>query len=251
VTGNTAAQVRQFPDTEALGRAAVEFTVTLAKQRIAAEGRFIVALSGGSSPKQLYAFLGSPPYRDVVPWQQMHFFWVDERCVPPDHPESNYKLAFDAFLSLVPLPAANIHRIKGEEGPVAAAQSYEEDLRNFFIGTGVPEFDLIILGAGEDGHTASLFPGSPALRETSRFAIAVHLEQPKRDRVTITLPVLNHAAQVLFLASGRAKADIISEVIDRNNAKRYPAGLVRPVHGEVTWFIDREAAEKLPGRAQA
>lgn len=233
-----------------MSRAAADFFVTLANQRIAAEGRFAVALSGGSSPKQLYTFLGSPPYRDAVPWPQVHFFWADERCVLPDHPKSNYKLAFDAFLSRIPLPDANIHRIKGEEGPVAAAQSYEEDLRIFFGGPGVPVFDLIMLGVGEDGHTASLFPGSPSLQETVRLAVPVYLERPKRDRVTLTLPVLKHAAHVLFLASGRAKADVVSGVLDGNNVRRYPAGLVRPVNGEVTWLIDREAAEKLHGQAQ-
>lgn len=251
MTGNAAAQVRIFPDPETLGRAAIEFVITLARQRIAAEGRFSVALSGGSSPKQLYAFLGSSPYRDDIPWPPMHFFWADERCVPPDHPDSNYKLAFDAFLSGVSLPAANIHRIKGEEGPVAAAQAYEEDLRRFFSGPGVPSFDLIILGIGEDGHTASLFPGSPLLQETARFAVPVELDPPKVSRVTLTLPVLNHAAQVLFLASSRAKAEVVAEVIGRNNEGRYPAGLVQPVSGDVTWFIDLEAAEKLTRQVRA
>jgi 6-phosphogluconolactonase len=250
VTGKKAAPVRIFPDPEALARAAADFFVALAKRRIAAEGRFSVALSGGSSPKQLYAFLASPPYRDAVPWPQMHFFWADERCVPPEHPESNYKLAYSAFLSLVPLPEANIHRIKGEEGPVAAARSYEGDLRNFFNGPGVPAFDLIMLGAGEDGHTASLFPGSPLLQETARLAAPVYLDRPGRDRVTLTLLVLNHAAHVLFLASGSAKADVVSGVLDENYARRFPAGLVRPVNGEVTWFIDREAAKKLHRPAQ-
>ncbi len=248
MTGGLDAQVRTFSDPEALSRAAADLFITLAKQHIAAAGRFTVALSGGSSPKQLYSLLGSPSYRESVPWSQVYFFWADERCVPPGHPESNYKLAFDTFLSLIPLPGANIHRIKGEEGPVAAAQSYEEDLKNFFIGPGVPAFDLIMLGVGEDGHTASLFPGSLLLQETSRVAVPVHLERLKRDRVTLTLPVLNHATRVIFLASGRAKADVVCEILDENNARRYPAGLVRPVNGEVTWFIDREAAEKLSKR---
>ncbi len=247
MTGSSAALVRTFTDPEALGRAAADFFVTLAKQRIAAEGRFTVALSGGSSPKQLYAFLGSPSYRDAVSWPQAHFFWADERCVPPDHPESNYKLAFDTFLSGIHLPHANIHRIKGEEGPAAAAQSYEEDLRNFFGGPGVPLFDLIMLGAGEDGHTASLFPGSASLHERTRLALPVYLETPKPNRVTLTLPVLNHAAEVLFLATGRAKAGVVHAIVENGNPMRYPAGLVQPVRGNITWFIDRQAADLLTG----
>lgn len=250
MTGNTAVLVRTFPGPEELGRAAADYFVTLVRQSIAARGGFTMALSGGTSPKPLYALLGAPPYREAVPWPQVYFFWADERCVPPDHPESNYKLAFDAFLSRVPLPEVNIHRIKGEEGPVAAAEACEEDLRKFFGGRGVPTFDLIMLGAGEDGHTASLFPGSPLLRETARLAAPVSLERLKRDRVTLTLQVLNHAAHVFFLASGRAKADVVSGVLDENNERLYPAGLVRPVNGEVVWFIDREAAGKLRAQAQ-
>ncbi len=237
--------VRTFPDFEALSRAAADFFATLVRESIVSGGRCAVALSGGSSPKRLYTLLGSPPCRDVVPWKQVHFFWADERCVPRDHTESNYKLAFDAFLSGVPVPEANIHRIKGEAGPDAAARSYEDDLRDFFGDSGLPAFDLIILGAGEDGHTASLFPGSSTLGEMLRLAVPVHLGRTKKDRVTLTLPVLNHASQVLFLASGSAKSDIVSQLFDGNNARRYPAGLVRPVHGAVNWFLDREAAKKL------
>ncbi len=245
MTGNSAAQVRVFQDIEELSRAAADFFSTLARDCAAKRGRFAVALSGGSSPKGLYALLGSPPYRDEVPWQQVHIFWSDERCVPPDSPESNYKLALDAFLSAVPLPDVNIHRVKGETAPDAAARSYEDDLQIFFRGPGVPMFDLIILGAGEDGHTASLFPGSPSLDETARLAVPVYLEPPKKDRVTLTLPVLNCASHVLFLAWGRAKAGVVSQILEGNDARKYPAGLVRPASGKVTWLIDRQAAEKL------
>jgi 6-phosphogluconolactonase len=175
----------------------------------------------------------------------MHIFWADERCVPLDRPESNYKLAHDAFLSSVPLPAENIHRIRGEEEPAEAAQAYEDELRSFISSPGVMVFDLIILGAGEDGHTASLFPGSAALRERTRLAVPVFLEQPKINRVTLTLPVLNHAAQVLFLASGRAKVDVVWDILEGGDTRHYPAGRVRPVNGDVTWFIDRQAAGKL------
>ena len=149
------------------------------------------------------------------------------------------------LLSKVSIPDANIHRVKGEEDPGSEAKRYEESLRIFFGIPGVPSFDLIILGAGGDGHTASLFPGSPVLQETMRLVSPVYLERPKRDRVTLTLPVLNEASHILFLASGQAKADVVSEIVERNNPQQYPAGLVRPATGEVVWFIDREAAEKL------
>ncbi len=245
MTPDRAAQVRVFPDLETLSRAAAEIFVIAARGCAAKNGRFAVALSGGSTPKPLYTLLGAPSCRDEIPWDRTHFFWADERCVPPEHPESNYKLASDAFLSVVPLPAANIHRILGEAGADAAARLYEDELRNFFVGRDLPAFDLVILGAGEDGHTASLFPGSASLRQTERLALPVYPERPKRDRVTLTLPVLNHASQVLFLASGRPKAGIIAGIFDDDNRRDYPAGLVRPVNGEVTWLIDRAAAGEL------
>ena len=240
-------QVRVFQDIEVLSRAAAEFLVSLARQNSASKGGFTVVLSGGSTPKRLYTLLGSSPYREILPWRQMHFFWADERCVPQDHPESNFKLALDAFLSNVAVPRENIHRIKGEEGPERAAQDYEQDIRSFFGPALFPVFDLIILGAGRDGHTASLFPGSASLDERTRIAEPVYLDFPMLNRVTLTLPVLNNAAQVLFLASGRAKADVVSAVLESDKGQRYPAGFVQPLHGEVAWFIDREAGEKLKG----
>ncbi len=246
MNGN-AAQVRIFPNIESLSRAAADLFVTRARASVADVGRFVVALSGGSSPKPLYTLLGSPAYREVIPWQRTYFFWADERCVPPEHPDSNYRLASDAFLSGVAVPAANIHRIKGEEGPDSAARLYEDDLRNFFRRPGLPVFDLIILGAGEDGHTASLFPGSSSLRETARLALPVHLGRPKLDRVTLSLPVLNHASHVLFLASGQAKAGVVAGIIDDANRQGYPAGFVRPVNGEIAWFVDRDAGNSLRG----
>jgi 6-phosphogluconolactonase len=244
VTGAPDERVRVFQDLAALSRAAAELFTTLAKRCISAQGRFTVALSGGATPRGLYTLLGSTPYCETIEWNHAHVFWVDERCVPGDHPESNFKLAVDAFLSSIAIPKENIHRIKGEEVPGRAAQEYEEELRSFF-GTAFPVFDLIILGAGEDGHTASLFPGSASLRERTRLALPVHLEPPKLNRVTLTLPVLNHAAEVLFLASGRAKAGVVHAIVKEGNAMRYPAGLVRPARGNITWFLDRQAADLL------
>lgn len=245
VAGNT--EIRVFADREAMSIAAAEHIVSLSRTAKASR-RFALALSGGSTPGRLYSLLGSPPYRDSIDWASLHLFWADERCVSPDHPESNYKLVRDTLLSKVALPGGNIHRIIGEAGPERAARDYEETIRAFFGPALFPIFDLILLGAGEDGHTASLFPGSPALRERSRIATAVVLEPPKPSRVSLTIPVFNHASQILFLAAGRAKAVVVHGILEDGNPKQYPAGMVQPDRGRVTWMIDREAASLLTNR---
>ena len=228
-----------------MSRVAAELFAMLSKKSIASRGRFVVALSGGSTPHRLYSLLGSPWYRNNIDWSRVYIFWTDERCVPKDHPESNYRFAHETFLSRVPLPAQNIYRIRGEDEPSKAAKAYEDELRNFFSGSGAIVFDLIILGVGDDGHTASLFPGSPALDERMRPAVPVYLEEPKINRVTLTLPVLNHASQVLFLASGRIKAGAVHEIVEEGNPKQYPAGLVQPFQSSAVWMIDREASSAL------
>ena len=238
-------QVRVFQDLEELSRVAAELITVLSKKSIVSRGRFVVALSGGSTPHRLYSLLGSPLYRDVIDWSRVYIFWTDERCVSKDHAESNYRLAHDAFLSRVPLPAQNIHRIRGEDEPGKAAEAYEDELRNFFSGPEAIVFDLIILGVGEDGHTASLFPGSSALDERMRPVVPVYFQEPKINRVTLTLPVLNHAAQILFLASGRPKAAVVHEIVEDGNPKQYPAGLVKPLQGSIMWMIDQEASSAL------
>ncbi len=243
--GESSVQVRVFQDLEDLSLAAAEYFIHLAKRISASRQRFAVALSGGSTPQRLYSLLGEPMYRDAVEWSRVHVFWADERCVPQGHPESNYRLAYDAFLSRVPVPAENVHRIRGEDEPGKAAQAYEEELRSVFDTPGAAIFDLIILGAGEDGHTASLFPGSAALDEKARLAVPVYLKGPEMNRVTLTLAVLNSAAQVLFLASGRAKADVVRDILEGGGSRHYPAGRVRPTDGNVLWFIDRQAAGDL------
>lgn len=238
--------VRVLRDMESLSRGAADRFLALSRESISAGGRLTVALSGGSTPQGLYSLLGSDPYQASVDWRRMYVFWADERAVPRDHPDSNFKLAFDTFLSRVPIPEANLLRIRGEDGPEKAAREYEEALRNFFGQHRTPVFDLIILGIGEDGHTASLFPGSSALAETARLVLPVYPDRPKTSRVTLTLPVLNNASHILFLVSGRAKADIVAEVLGDGKAKaRYPAGLVKPSHGSIEWFVDKDAAAKL------
>jgi 6-phosphogluconolactonase len=234
-----------LPDLETMSREAAGLFVQLSQASLASHDRFTAALSGGSTPRMFYALLGSDRYRAAVEWKKAHLFWADERIVPPDDPESNFRLAFETFISKVSLSPANIHRIKGEMDAGTAAREYEKEIQDVFGREGFPAFDLVVLGVGEDGHTASLFPGSSALEERKRFAVPVYLAKPKLDRVTLTLPVLNNALHVLVLASGRAKADVLQDILEQGNRKKYPAGLVEPVHGNIRWLIDREAAAKL------
>jgi 6-phosphogluconolactonase len=238
-------QVSVFPDIDALSRAAAERFVSLSRAAIRSHGRFATALSGGSTPRLLYALLGSLPHRENIDWKRVHIFWVDERCVAPSHEESNYKLVADALLLKAAVPEENVHRIHGEEGPGPAAEIYEEELRKFFVASPKPVFDLVILGAGVDGHTASLFPGSALLQERMRDVVPIYRERPDVDRVSLTLPVLNRAANVLFLVAGNNKADIVYEVLKSDNQKQYPAGRVQPVNGILSWFIDKAAASKI------
>jgi 6-phosphogluconolactonase len=235
--------VQVLPDLEAISHEAASLFVNASRDSIATRKKFAVAISGGSTPGRLYTLLGSSPYCDQVDWGKVHFFWADERCVPKEDEASNFKVAFDRLLSKVPIPDENIHRIKGEEEPEKAARDYEADIRKFFGASGLPVFDLVLLGMGEDGHTASLFPGSKSLEETARLAVPVYLEKDNRNRITLTLPALNNAAQILFLVAGRSKAAVLSEILSGGKRKmEFPAGRVRPVQGKVTWLIDREAA---------
>jgi len=200
-------QVLQLPeheiivcgDVDELNRKAAERFITLAADAISRSGRFTVALSGGSTPKALYSLLASPAYRERIDWSRIHLFWGDERCVPPDHPESNFRMVQESLLSRIQIPSENVHRMMGEKEPEQARQEYEEHLKQFFrLPPGeVPRFDLILLGLGEDGHTASLFPGSAALNENQRLVATIYVEKLKAQRLTLTLPVINAAAQII------------------------------------------------------
>ena len=211
---------------------------------------FTIALSGGSTPRGLHALLaGDPTVRDRLPWPHLHFFWGDERHVPPDHPQSNYRMAYDTLLSLAPVPAENIHRVPAEEPDAAlAAEKYEQELRTFFeLKAGqLPRIDCILLGMGPDGHTASLFPGTEALHETKRLVAANWVEKFKTYRITLTVPVLNHADLVIFLVSGAEKAEALKEVLQGDyRPDRFPAQLIRPDNGKLLWIVDRAAAGSL------
>ena len=241
-------KIEVLSDLEALSLRAAAIFVSASRNSIATRKRFAAAISGGSTPRRLYTLLGSEAYRHQVDWQHVHLFWTDERCVPKEDEASNFRTAFDTLLSKVALPDNNIHRIKGEETPDKAARDYEEEIRRFFGESERPGFDLIILGMGEDGHTASLFPGSKSFEETVRLAIPVYLAEPRKNRITLTLSVLNNADQILFLVTGPSKASVLSEILgEKEKKKKFPAGMVRPVHGNMTWLIDQEAAAKLGG----
>ena len=244
--------VKVLPDQSALGRAAADEFRRCGREAVAARGRFTVALSGGATPRKMYEMLAEPPYRDTIAWRDVHVFWGDERHVPPTHADSNYRMAYAAWLSRVPLPLANIHRIKGEKSDAgAAADDYELTLREFFrLEAGeVPRFDLLLLGIGRDGHTASLFPHNGAQHEASRLVVAPWVEKISAYRITLTLPVLNAAASVAFLASGPDKAKAVRAVLQgKSQPERLPAQLVRPSSGSVTWFLDRDAGSLLEDR---
>ena len=238
--------VQVYPDGAALAQAAAAHWVARATEASATRGRFAVALAGGTTPRAAYALLATPAWAGLVDWARVHVFWGDERCVPPDHPESNYRLAHEALLAHVPLPPANVHRVRGEQEPEAAAADYEHTLRHFFGPGSEPRFDLVLLGLGRDGHIASLFPGTAALAETARLVVAVAAAYEERPtwRISLTLPALNAAHEVVFLVSGAEKAAIVRTALGNAEA-RLPAQLVRPASGRVTWLLDAASSREI------
>jgi len=245
---NPSPEIRLLPSAEELFHAAAEQFVQQATEAVSRSGRFTVALSGGSTPRGLYSVLAGE-LRSSIPWKQTYFFWGDERHVPPDHPESNFRMANEVMLSKVPVSANNIFRVpaEGKDASEVAAQ-YEQTMRSFFqLQTGeFPRFDLILLGLGPDGHTASLFPGTNALRETFRLVVANWIPKFQTHRITVTLPVLNRAACIVFLVAGADKANALHEVLESDApGEQFPAKLVKPAQGKLLWLVDREAASGL------
>jgi 6-phosphogluconolactonase len=240
--------LRRLTTPQDLFQAAAEEVLRAAANAVAQRGRFTIALSGGSTPRNLYTLIAANASASL-PWDQMFFFWGDERHVPPDDPESNYRMAKETLLSKIPVPPANIFPIPTEKKDAsAAAEAYEQTLQKFFaLAPGeFPRFDLILLGLGPDGHTASLFPETAALQEKSRLVVANWVEKLKTHRITFTLPVLNAARGVAFLVSGTDKATVLHEVLEGNGPdEKYPSRLVRPSDGKLIWFVDRAAASEL------
>jgi 6-phosphogluconolactonase len=249
--------LRVLADLDEVARAAAEEVVRLAGEAVHAHGRFTIALSGGSTPRALYRLLvaSSDPIGDRIDWSAVHVFWGDERHVPPDHAESNYRMARETLLDHVSIPAANIHRILGEDPDAAhAAALYEDELAAAFAlaPRQMPRFDLVLLGLGAEGHTASLFPGSAALHERERRVVAPFVPKLAAHRITLTPPVLNHAAAVIFLVSGADKAAALAAVVEgERDIDLYPAQIVRPEHGTLLWLVDRAARGAAPESKKA
>lgn len=241
-----------YPDADALAKAAAVDLLHLAEQSVAERGIFTLALAGGSTPRKLYSLLGTDPAFRDFPWDKTHLFFGDERHVPPSHIDSNYLMVSSTLLASGLVPAAHVHRIRAELPDAnVAALDYDVEMHTFFTDAmrlnGFPRFDVVLLGMGPDGHTASLFPGSKALEEKERWVVANWVEKFNSARITFTFPVLNAAAHVLLLVAGADKTDKLHEVlVVKNRTVVYPVELVQPANGAKVWMLDRAAAERLP-----
>jgi 6-phosphogluconolactonase len=238
-------------DAAALAAHAAEQMTQAAEKAVATRGRARIAVSGGSTPKAAFALLADPaqPWQARMPWEKLDLYWVDERCVPPDHADSNYRMTREVLLDTVPLPPAQVHRMEGELEPEVAAARYESLLRNTFRleGAETPRFDLVALGMGPDGHTASLFPHTDAIHELGRLVAANHVPQKNTWRLTLTWPVINSAGAVFFLIGGADKAETVRDVfIGERDVERLPSQLIWPASGILTLILDQAAAALLP-----
>jgi len=248
--------VEVVADRGALMEASAAAFVAAARAAIGARGRFVTALSGGSTPRALFALLATERFASSLDWGRVHVCWGDERAVPPDAAASNYRMAREALLDHVPIPASQVHRIRGEDAPMAAAAAYERTLRTLFATPAGPprpvagaRFDLVLLGMGDNGHTASLFPGLHAVREAERWVVADYVAEVGMWRITLTPIVLNAAADVVFLVSGADKAAMLHRVLDGPvDPDALPAQVVAPYHGRLQWLVDADAAASLEER---
>jgi 6-phosphogluconolactonase len=237
--------IRILPDSESLNREAAAIFVQQAQLAVARRDRFVVALSGGRTPRRLYEILANPPFCNEVVWEKTHVFWGDERCVPPDDRRSNALMARRALLDHVPVPPAHIHPILCYENPVTSAKQYGDLLHDFFSGKS-PVFDLILLGLGENGHTASLFPQSRILKDPTAWTASIYLEEEGMHRVTLMPAVINRSRLVAFLVFGEAKASVLKKVLSEpSDPFSLPAQLVRPYNGKLVWLVDKAAAARL------
>ena len=238
-------ELHVLPTPEEAAVAAAAFVAKLADEHGSAAGRFTIALSGGSTPRLLYQALACDPYAPRMAWDRWRVFWSDERCLPPDHDESNYRMAREALLDRVCIPAQQIHRMRGEIEPEEAAAAYGNVVVDTFGNTS-PSFDLILLGIGEDGHTASLFPGTEALRERRKLVVANWAPHLQAHRITFTVPLINMAKNIVFLATDESKAEVLWNVLEPAQGEdTLPAAMVRPAQGIIQWFVTRDAAGLL------
>jgi len=240
--------IRVYKDLEALSQAAAELFTVLSRQASLICGRFSVALSGGETPHRMYELLAASPYRERIHWEEVNIFWSDERCVPEDDPRSNARMARQALLEHVPIPPDQIHTIRCDRSPREAALAYEVELRQFFSTSNL-NFHLVLLGLGSNGHIASLFPNTPVLNEKERWVSEIYLPEADMHRVTFTAPFINQASQVVFLVSGRDKAEVLVKVLEGPyRPHQLPAQLIRPKSTHPIWLVDKAASQKL--RAQ-
>ncbi|MFP5260543.1 MAG: 6-phosphogluconolactonase [Blastocatellia bacterium] len=251
------AQIRVYRDADELALKAARRFARLADQYSIGCGRFTVALSGGSTPRKMLSILAEEPFLDTVPWSSIYFFWGDERCVPPNHRDSNYRMAFEALLSKVPVPTENIFRIHAEDpDPARAAEDYSRALTEFFLEratksataplANMPRLDLVLLGMGPDGHTASLFPHTTALHDAGHIAVANFVEKLNAHRITLTAAAINNARNVTFIAAGGDKAEALRDVTEGvYQPEVYPSQLIRPRGGTLLWMVDEAAAALL------
>lgn len=242
---------RVLPTPAATALAAAQLFSDAALKAAAARGVARIAISGGTTPKSMFQLLADPaePFLKQVPWDRIELYWVDERCVPPDNVESNYRMTKEALLSKVPLAAERVHRMEGELEPEVAAARYESMIRNTFRleGAETPTFDLVLLGMGDDGHTASLFPHTEALNEMSHIVVPNHVPQKDAWRITLTWPVINQGRKVAFLIEGAGKAQVLHDVfVGPYQPDTYPSQIIRPASGRLTLLLDAAAAAKLP-----
>ena len=237
--------IQTQPDPQALVHAAAIHIVECAQEAISHHGYFAIALAGGSTPKATYEMLATVEFVSKILWEKVHVFWGDERCVAPTHADSNYHMAFEVLLRHLPIPVKQIYRMEGELEPKEAAQLYENRLHAFF-GQKIPRLDLVLLGLGSDGHTASLFPGSKALEEKKNWVAANYSRRLSTWRLTLTTPLINQAANVTFLVAGEEKAQMLHRVLaGRYTPEEIPAQLIRPERGQLRWLVDARAAALL------
>jgi 6-phosphogluconolactonase len=235
-----------YRDLEQVSQNAAQLLLETAQQAVKARGRFSLALSGGSTPRRLYEILAEPPYREGMPWSKTHVFWGDERCVPADDERNNAHMARQFLLDRVPIPDQQIHPIASSLPPIKAAEEYQNTLKEYFNNGSSHTFDFVLLGLGENGHTASLFPGTAVLDEQSRWVSEVYVPSLRMWRITLTAPFLNRARKIAFLVSGSSKAGVLDQVI--NGARRpneLPAQLILPQKGEQIWLVDQAAASLI------
>jgi 6-phosphogluconolactonase len=242
---NETKDIHVFKDVAELCEATADFIIELANESIAVNGQFVLALSGGSTPNELYKLLATEEYKKRMPWKKTIIFWGDERCVGLDDKLNNAYVAKSLLLDKIDIPATNLHITPVNLPPVEAAKKYEQDLKDFFKNK-PPKFDLIFLGLGENAHTASLFPGTEVLHEKDRWVKEVYVEEQKMYRVTMTEPVLNQAHNIIFLVTGKAKAEVLHTIFNSSyQPEKYPAQLIKPVNGNLYWYVDEAAATQL------